>query len=200
MPYAAEAQVNLRSSFPGRRVGGGVRGLCTSRLVAHLVPSDNVFAPGSGLTIGILQGASPEPVPLDLAFRPWSGGGSAAVSQRLSLAASGAGVTLLQAPPLALPSVWESSYRCSDGDGAGPGAVADGAMGGLDFVAVKAPPAVSLLVAEPSREDGPILAGLSQLRAACGASVPRAQLVASFGLDDQLSQGLPEQVPVRCLN
>lgn len=200
---AALAQPNLRSSFPGRRVGGGVRGLCTARLVAHLVPPGSVFAPGSGRTLGLLQGESSEPVPLDLAFRPWSPPGSpatAAVSpdQRLSLPASGAGITLVAAPAHSQPTVWESSYRCGDG------AVADGAVAdagtGLDFVAVKAPPAVSLLVAEATAEDGTIQASLSRLRAACGASVPRAQLATNFSLDAQLTAALPEQVPVRCLN
>jgi hypothetical protein len=195
-PVAALAQENLRSSFPGRRVGGGSRGLCTARMVAHLVPPGSVYAPGSGRTLGLLQGASPEPVPLDLAFRPWSPPGTpapAGADQRLSLPASGAGITLVNAPALARPTVWESSYRCGDGG------VADAAAG-LDFVAVKAPPAVSLLVPEATAEDGTIQISLSRLRTACGASVPRGQLAASFSLDPQLTAALPEQVPVRCLN
>ena len=36
---AALAQPDSRNSFPGRRVGGGTRGACTSRLIAHLAPA-----------------------------------------------------------------------------------------------------------------------------------------------------------------
>ena len=67
----ALAETNLRSSFPGRRVGGGTRGECTARLVAHLVPKSNVFAPGSSGLIAILQGPSANLNPLIVAFKPW---------------------------------------------------------------------------------------------------------------------------------
>ena len=56
---AALAQPNLRSTFPGRRVGGGTRGECAARLLAHLVPSDSVFAPGPALTVAVLEGPPP---------------------------------------------------------------------------------------------------------------------------------------------
>lgn len=193
LPLGAIAQEKLRSSFPGRRIGGGGRGLCTARIVAHLVPAGSVFAPGSGHTLGILQGASPEPASLDLAFRPWPSGRDAG-TQRLTVAEAGVGITLLATPPLQLPAVWESSYRC------GSTAADKGAEVSLDFVAAKAPPAVSLLVAEGIPEDVAIQASLRQLRSACGTTVPLTQVVARFGLDDQVIQGLPAQIPVRCLN
>ena len=39
---AALGQQDSRNSFPGRRVGGGTRGVCTARLVAHLTPANNI--------------------------------------------------------------------------------------------------------------------------------------------------------------
>ena len=49
LPTAANPQ--LRSSFPGRRIGGGTRGECTARLLVHLVPKNSVFAPDQGLSL-----------------------------------------------------------------------------------------------------------------------------------------------------
>jgi hypothetical protein len=48
---ALAGSANLRNTAPGRRIGGGTRGECTARLIAHLVPSSSVFAPGSSRTV-----------------------------------------------------------------------------------------------------------------------------------------------------
>ena len=62
----ALAQKDLRSTFPGRRVGGGTRGECNARVVAHLVPSQSVFAPDGYLAVVMGPTANPAPLPLSL--------------------------------------------------------------------------------------------------------------------------------------
>ena len=37
---------DLRSQFPGRRVGGGTRGECSARYLALIVNPDSIFSPG----------------------------------------------------------------------------------------------------------------------------------------------------------
>ena len=49
--------------FPLRREGGGTRGACASRLVAHLVPLDGRLDPGSRPILGVIEGESPEMSP-----------------------------------------------------------------------------------------------------------------------------------------
>ena len=99
---AVLAQPNLRSTFPGRRIGGGTRGECTARVLAHLVPASSVFAPGSSGLIALLEGPTANPRPLLVALREANAAGSSdaasARSQRRQLPASGAGVTLLALP------------------------------------------------------------------------------------------------------
>ncbi|MCT0223676.1 hypothetical protein [Synechococcus sp. CS-1328] len=192
------AQSTLRSTFPGRRVGGGTRGECSARLVANLVPSTSVFAPGSSLQIGLLEGPTANPRPLRLSFRPLNSSGSADAarssgSQRL-LPASPAGVTLLALPALKVPTVWESAYQCEEGSAAP-------ADDPLAFVQSESPPAVSLLVADndSTPEDKPLQSALQQLRKSCGSTVPRAQVAKAFGLADVVTGEWPAQLPVRCL-
>ena len=61
----SEAQANPRSTFPGRRVGGGTRGECSSaRTLVHLVPATSVYAPGASGLVGLVQGPSDSPVSL----------------------------------------------------------------------------------------------------------------------------------------
>jgi hypothetical protein len=189
-----QAQTNLRNSFPGRRIGGGTRGECSARLLAHLVPSSSVFAPGKGGTIGLLEGPTAQPRPLQLSFRPLSSAGTAATAQARTstrdLAANPAGVVLLSLPPITTPTVWESGYRCDEGGAAGSDP--------LDFVQSASPPAVSLLVADAQSDDQRVAAALKRLRQACGATVPAAEVVAAFGLADVITPQWPQRLPVRC--
>ncbi len=192
----AHAQGDLRKSFPGRRIGGGTRGACSSRLLAHLVPASSVFAPGQTRTLGLLEGPSPSPSPLELTFRPLSGRGTAdetvTAGQRRVLPASSPGVTLFTLPAVKVPTVWESSYVCPEA------AAATTRPDPLNFVATESPPAMSLLVLEASADDKAVQAALAKLHKACGTTVPRAEVGASFGLSDLLTAQWPEQVPVRC--
>ena len=191
----ALAQTNLRNTFPGRRIGGGTRGECTARLLAHLVPASSVFAPGSGGSLGLLEGPVATPRPLLLEFRPLTSSGSAdtARTARVSrdLPAAPAGVTLFTlAAGTGGATVWESSYRC--------GMEGSAAADPLAFVEAAAPPAVSLLVGDVTAADKASQAALARLKAACGSSVPRQQVAEAFGLGDLVSADWPAQLPVRC--
>lgn len=193
VPLAAAAQPNLRNTFPGRRIGGGTRGECSARLLAHLVPASSVFAPGGGATIGLLEGPTAQPRPLQLSFRPLNTAGTAAGAQgqisTRDLPAAPAGVVLLTIPPVKTATIWESGYRCEEGK-----ATADS----LDFVQSASPPAVSLLVSDPQGDDKTVAATLRQLRSQCGKTVATASVAQSFGLADAITPEWPQQLPVRC--
>lgn len=193
---AVLAQQNLRSTFPGRRIGGATRGECAARLIVHLVPPSSVLAPGSA-GIGLLLGPSPNPRPLAVELRPLGRGGapdrSVTPLLQRTLPASPAGITLLPLAGVQAPTVWESSYVCGDA-AAGAAAAADP----LSFVESAAPPALSLLVPGGSAEDGKLQAALQALRKACGGTVATAELARRFGLEDLVRTDWPERLPVRC--
>ena len=189
---AAIAQSNLRNSFPGRRIGGGTRGECAARVLAHLVPSDSVFAPGPALMVAVLEGPTANPRPVQVLFRPQGPGGTAAGAPvERNLPASAAGVTLLKLAAFKGAEVWESSYRCGD-----PAPISNDP---LSFVESVSPPALSLLVTDVTPADRPIQVGVQRLKALCGSQVPRAELAKSFGLEDVIGSEWPELLPVRCL-
>ena len=194
MASPALADVNLRSSFPGRRVGGGTRGECTARLVANLVPKSNVFAPGSSGLVAILQGPSANLSPLIVAFKPANSTGvvqpGASLLESRELPPAPVGLVLLKAPSSAGVVQWESSYRCGGG-----AADADP----LNFISAGAPPAVSLLVKAAEPLDRLIQAELAQWKTQCGGTIAREQVAKTFGLDELLGTDWPAQLPLRCL-
>lgn len=185
------AQPDLRSTFPGRRVGGATRGECSARLVAHLVPSNSVFSSGSSRLLGILEGPTANPVPLLTSFQPEGATGTQA-GPSVQLPASGAGIILLRQPAGQIATRWESSYKC---DVAAPPPSNDP----LSFVTAGSPPALTLLLGESVPDDKAVQQSLQMLLKACGSSVPREEVAASFALSDVLSSGdWPARLPVRC--
>lgn len=186
VPSPAGAQPDPRSSFPGRRVGGGTRGECSARPIVHLVPESSVFSPAQPPLLALLVGPSANPRPLLLSFRPQSGG--ATVERQLP--AEAAALLLLPAPRLAGATVWESTYRCE----AGAATAADDPLG---LVSSVSPPALSLLVSDPAPADLPLRARLQQLQGRCGGQVSSAELASWFALGDLLADW-PVQLPVRC--
>ena len=192
---AVWAQPNLRSTFPGRRVGGGTRGECTARVLAHLVPASSVYAPGATGLIALLEGPTANPRPIAVSFRQANASGSTDAARTLlssrDLPASSAGVTLISVA-LKGATVWESNYRCDEGvpDLSDP----------LAMVSSQAPPAVSLLLPEATPADAALQSKLKGLRALCGQTVSREQLASSFDLADVITSDWPAQLPVRCPN
>ena len=182
----ASAQQNPRNAFPGRRVGGGTRGECSARVLAHLVPDNSVFSPAATGDLALVRGPSAQPVPLAVTFRPQRG----EAEELRRLPSRPAGISLLRVPPVQDAMVWESAFACEGDDSA--------AADDLSFVETASPPALSLIVAVPEPGDLPVQQAIAGLRQQCGASVPTAQTLASFGLADLVTAQWPKHLPVDC--
>ena len=180
LPSLGFAQTtDTRSQFPGRRVGGGTRGECTSRLVAHLVPPANIqeVAKGKPATIAILEGPAAQTYPLLINLQGL---------RSYQLEPMAAGVRLITLPPVTAETRWESSFLC-------PGAV--GVAGDpLGFITTASPPALSLIRPGQGVGSGTLL---NRLAASCGSSIPTTEISKFLG-DDPLPGNWPEQLPVRC--
>ena len=180
-----------RSAFPGRRIGGGTRGECTSRLVAHLVPADNVYAPpqGDDAVIGLILGQSPAPAPLLVSFRqPDHSSSGPASDLNLTFAPQQSSVVLISVPSSMRPLVWESSFDCTH----------EGGGGEFGFVVSSSPPALSLLTSSSSPADRRIAALSARLRSSCGGVIDSAELLDQSQLTDLSSHGLPVSLPIIC--
>lgn len=181
-----EVSANPRSTFPGRRVGGGTRGECSARTLVHLVPETSLYAPDTAGLVGLVQGPSDSPVSLQVSLKPEDG---SAASTR-TLAAAPASIVLFDVQAKR-PAVWESSFNCGSGEG---GDSSDP----MAFVQSTAPPALSLLVMDAESTDQSLQALLSALRSKCGTSVSAAEIMTKFGLADVVTEVWPKQLPVRC--
>ena len=183
-----EVYSSNRSTFPGRRVGGGTRGECSGRILVHLVPENSVFAPGASGTLGLVQGPTANPFSLELSFQPEGDG----PGTTRTLPAAPASLTLISRAATTVPTIWESNFNCETGDGV------DNLQDPLAFVQTTFPPVLSLLVPDAEPVDQPVQLALASLRAKCGGTVPSVQTLAKFGLADLVTDEWPQQLPVRC--
>ena len=186
----ALANESLRSTFPGRRIGGGSRGECAARLVINLVPRSSVFASGSEDLLAVLQGPSPDPRPLEIAFSAYDaavGRASARVAQQV-IPASSAALVLLRSGDAGRPLLWESSYQCD----------ADAAVDELSFISADAPPAMSLLVTDAQPADAALQSTLSAWKDSCGGQLATQTVLRTAGLKGLDVRQWPEQLPVMC--
>jgi hypothetical protein len=196
-PTAVYAQIDIgiRNSFPGRRIGGGTRGECWSRLYAHLVPADSVFSPGSPPLIAVLEGPAKTPRPLIIELRGVLANGlpdpSGKVVYKRTLLPEPTGITVISLAKLTQPVSWTSAYFCPEH----PIPSDDP----LFFVTNSEPPPFSLLIpANPSPEDQKVREALGRLSKVCGRTFPRQELKLLFGFSDLASDDWPEALPVRC--
>lgn len=158
--------------FPLRREGGGTRGACAARLVAHLVPPDGQLDPGPEPILGLIEGDSPEPVPLVMR---WPGGEGSEPARR------GASLRLLLLPRAVGNGLWESFPACEGS--AEP----------------QAPPARSLLgpAGGGTATDRAAREGLRALWRQCGQRIATAELLAAWDYP-HLADRLPLTLPVIC--
>jgi hypothetical protein len=196
-PTAAYAQIDIgiRNSFPGRRIGGGTRGECWSRLYAHLVPANSVYTPGSPPLIAVLEGPAKTPRPLIIELRSVRPNGLPDPNGKLvykrTLLPEPQGITLISLAKLTQPVSWTSIYFCPEHP-----APSDEP---LFFVTTGEPPPLTLLLpANPSPEDQKVREILGRFSKACGKAFPRQDLKLLFGFSDLASDDWPDQLPVRC--
>lgn len=188
--FVADAQASSRSTFPGRRVGGGTRGECTSRTLAHLVPTQSVYSPGNSQTLGLLVGPTKAPVSLTLLFKPESNA-KGGLSSRQTLPPTHAGVILVNVIPIKGPTIWESNFNCDSDTGSA-------SSDPLAFVKSSSPPALSLLLPESSSEDQDVQSLLRRLRQRCGFTVPTVETLTQFELSDLITDSWPSELTVHC--
>jgi hypothetical protein len=180
-PVELRAQGDRSRRFPLRREGGGSRGACASRLVAHLVPADGVLDVGPRTILGVIEAETPEPAPLVLR---WSGG------EWIGPARRGASVRLLLLNRLSGAGLWESFPAC-EGSAEPQAPPARSRLGTIAPAPASAPAAQSSAAAL----DAPT--ALRDLWRRCGGRVDTAGLLATWDYA-HLADRLPPTLAVLC--
>jgi len=157
--------------FPLRREGGGTRAACASRLVAHLVAETGELDPGNRLVIGLIEGSTPQAVPLVLRM----------AGQDWVLSSQGtATLRLFRLPQPPDDSLWESFPACEGTEEA------------------VAPPARSLLLRPGTRPaDRPYQDLLGGLWGSCGRTMATEAVIRGWTYEHLLNR-LPKELKVVC--
>ncbi len=187
----ANESVSLRNQFPGRRVGGGTRGECSARYIAHLVDFNSFYAPGKTRLIALIQGPSNNPRPIKTKFGTYIPNKEVEYSYEMTLSNPRASLFLLKAPKIKNPIAWSSSFDCDDDN--------NNDIGLLDFIEETSPPALSLIVNNISKEDINLQRKVLELSNSCGEEINTLDVFNTFKLGDNMNgKNWPNSLEVIC--
>ncbi len=201
----------LRAAFPGRRIGGGTRGECSSRPLIHLVPYSSTFYPGELGLVAFLKRPSDKKTPVEIFIHSYNGtnkeraGYSTYVKREIM--PSNASVVLLKLPVSSEALVWESSFICSTNE-------KKDLDDPFDFIEKTSPPAVTLILPPPDFGDyevgpGKELKGswkndrvfsenIKDLALSCGKSISAKDVSKRFLIEDIITPKWSNNLLISC--
>ena len=177
---AATVAEDLRSQFPGRRVGGGTRGECSARFLAHVATTNSTYSPGESGLLAIIQGPSNNHRPITTKFGNYSVNKEILYNYELVLNHPNASLFIFKIPKIVVETSWSSNYKCSDEN--------TNNFGILDFVEEYSPPALSLLLKKDSIEDLPIQKSILKYSKKCDEKAQTEEIFNEFKLGNNIDK------------
>jgi len=188
--YLSKKNINLRNSFPGRRVGGGTRAICDSSAIVHLVPSNNVFSPGHSRRLALLKRKTIHSFLSISKFRKYTTKGMTGEILMKKTLNGPSGIYLIQAPYFKNHLIWESSLICPNSN------ENDTGLFGYDHSLP--PPARTLLLREATNDDMYLADNIKWLTQFCNSSVDIKDFSRRFPLDDLSDSMIGSKLIVHC--
>ena len=182
---------DLRSQFPGRRVGGGTRGECSARYLAHIVNPDSIFSPGKSGLLAILQGPSTNPKDLITKFGIYNLNKDTEHISEIRLNHPKPSLFIIPSPKINSPISWSSSYDCQT--------IPTEDVGILNFIDDTSPPALSLLLNEPNDENLTLQNNIVKFSSSCSSTVKTDDVITAFSLQNTINKDdWPLTLDVKC--
>ncbi len=182
---------DFRSQFPGRRVGGGTRGECSARYLAHIVNPDSIFSPGKSGLLAILQGPSTNPKALITKFGIYNLNQESEYISEIRLKHPKASLFIIPSPKINSPIIWSSSYDCQTNSAED--------LGILNFVEDTSPPALSLLLNDSPNEYLNLQKNILKFSSSCSSSVKAEDVFSAFSLQNTINKNdWPLNLDVKC--
>lgn len=188
-----QERLKNRQTFPGRRIGGGTRGKCNSRLLVHLVPSSNIYTPDSSKNIALLIGPSNEPKSLLIKFSKEKTE-KELIQDTQVLDSSTSKVIIIKSPDVNFPIIWESSFDCNKENKTHNDP--------LNFVESFAPPAKTLIKNKSQNNEDKLNANkILNLTAKCNQKIYFNHLLNLFDLNELRETIQPgSKINIECIN
>lgn len=193
----SQEQINFGSAFPGRRLGGGTRGECSSRKIMHLVPDNNILFHNSQGQIALIIGPSSSPEDVKIAFKPYfteiedTNSPSPEIND-LFISNSSEKIILLKIPKRKFPFTWESAFEC--------GADNEDSFDdfGFNFIQDNSPPAISLIAPESLQKKNNSEDKILWLSKYCGKNISQNELNKKFKINELFDENWSEEISVDC--
>lgn len=191
---AEDQLINIGLAFPGRRVGGGTRGECSSRKIMHLVPESNISYQNQFGHLALIIGPSNHPKNINIKFKPFEyvpNNENKLDLKDIQIPASEAKVFLISLPKQQYPFIWESSFNCED----------DIDMGfDFNFIQNDPPPAQTLIAPTNYKKDNTEEDKMLWLSNYCNKEITQKSLSEKFKIGELFDNNWKKEIAVSCIN
>ena len=178
---------NINNAFPGRRVGGGTRGECSSRLLINLVNKDNALYLNKLDPIAILAGKTKTSEAIRISLI----NDNRKVLSSINIPSETSELIIIKSLPIGIDQILEAKPICkNDTDNSDP----------FTIVSSVFPPTKSHLLKNKRNKDKEIKSYLSTMLNKCNTQVEVNQIINMWGLEKGLAEkyNLPENIPIKC--
>ena len=178
---------NINNAFPGRRVGGGTRGECSSRLLINLVNKDNALYINKLDPIAILAGKTKTSEAIRISLI----NDNRKVLSSINIPSETSELIIIKSLPIGIDQILEAKPICkNDTDNSDP----------FTIVSSVFPPTKSHLLKNKRNKDKEIKSYLSTMLNKCNTQVEVNQIINMWGLEKGLAEkyNLPENIPIKC--
>ena len=178
---------NINNAFPGRRVGGGTRGECSSRLLINLVNKDNALYLNNLDPIAILAGKSKTSESIRISLI----NDNRKVLNSINIPSETSELIIIKSLPIGIDQILEAKPICkNDTDNYDP----------FTIVSSVFPPTKSYLLKNKRNKDKEIKSYLSTMLNKCNTQVGVNQIINMWELEKGLAEkyNLPENIPIKC--
>ena len=187
--FTNKSKSDINDAFPGRRVGGGTRGECSSRFLVNLVNKDNALHIKNFEPIAILMGKSIKSNAIDVTIRNIKNN----VINNINIPSTDSEIILLKLPHIKADHLLEVKSLCRDvlleSD---PFSIASSVN----------PPTRSHLIIKNRSKDREIKLALTTMGKSCDSNIKTNSIITTWGLDSRFVEKykLPANLPIKCFD
>ena len=173
-----------RNTFPTSRIGGGTRGECGSRLLIHIVPSENKYMPDKNRLLAVYLGKTKQANPLIVQLLNNRNSEHEMVFNSL-----GESLLIFKIPKIEKNVLWKSYFKCSE-------KYSDNMY---DFISNHSNPVSTYLSSDNNVENKKYRKFINKAYNLCGNRISNKDLEILTNLNQKITNKISENIKIICL-
>ena len=174
-----------RSIFPSSRMGGGTRGQCGSRLMIHIVPSENTYSLDQNKLLAIYLGKTKDAKPLTISFNDLK---TNEQYEEILFDPFGESVLVFKITEISNNVLWNSQFNCAELESNNP----------ISFISNNSNPVSTLITSINNKANYQYQKFINQAYYKCGSRISSNELTSLMSLENNIKNELSKSISIVC--